>query len=492
MSPPSAPQAVSTYDLVVIGAGPAGQAAAVEAAALGRRVAIVERSPELGGAAVRSGVLPSATLRAAVMEATGAGPAGVRRSYRGDREVVLDDLLWRMDGVLHRARQAVRDRLRRGRVDVVTGQAAFIDARTVGVNGPGGRMMLRADRFLIACGRRPGRLPGIDVNGRTVVDVDRILEVRGVPRSLTVVGAGRMGLEYASIFAALGARVTVAERRAGILSAADEQIADALQYHLRGIGVSFHLGRAVTRVVPGPEGATWVCADGTASSSDVVLVTVGRVGATDRLGLGSVGVTTDARGRVPVDDQYRTTCPTVFAAGDVARGSATRTSAQEQGRVASRIACGAHLQEPRPPTPTSILTIPEISFVGFRERDLADTGTPYERGFAHYRDLVRGDIAGDRVGMLKLLVHRRTRRVLGVHIFGTAAAELVHIGQTVMAADLPVDHLIEAPYAEPTFADAYRMAAADAVRRMLGGLPSRGVGVRPGDAGGRVAEVRNG
>lgn len=457
---------VSHYDLVVIGSGPAGRAAAIEAAAHGTHVAIVERSPELGGAAISSGAAPSSTFRAAVIEVTGPGQAHARRAYRGNDEITLDDLLWRMNGVLDRERQSARDHLRRAHVDVITGHAAFADRHTVDVAGSGGRARLHADRFVIAVGARPSGLPGIAFDGRTVFDTDRICELREIPRTLTVVGAGVPGLEYASIFAALGTRVAVIERRTSILTDVDEQIVDTLLYHLRGIGIAFHLGQAVTEASPGPGGATCRLADGTEFTSDVVLVTAGRAGATAALGLEALGIETDARGRIPVDHEYRTACTGVFAVGDVVGSPSLGTSTQEQGRIAAQVACGAPIRALRVPSPTGIFTIPEVSFVGHCERDLADAAVPYVRGLAHYRELTRGEIAGDRVGLLKLLVHRDTRRVLGAHIFGTAAAELVHIGQTVMAAGLPVDYLVDAAFADPTFADAYRIAAADAVRRI--------------------------
>lgn len=456
---------VPNYDVVVIGSGPAGQAAAIEAAALGKRVAIVECSPQLGGAAVRSGALPSTTFRAAVIEATSAGHVQARRAYRGDSEITLDDLLWRMNGVLDRERHSVRDQLRRAHVDVVTGHASFVDRHTVDVDRPGRRGTLRADRFVIAVGARMVAPPGVSFDDRTVLDAGRILEIREIPRTLTVVGAGVSGIEYASIFAALGTRVTVVERHTTILDGADEQIADTLLYHLRGIGIAFHLGHAVETASPEVGGATCRLAAGTAIPSDIVLVTAGRAGATEAMGLEALGIETDRRGYIVVDHEYRTACDGVFAAGDVL-GPPRVTSTKEQGRIAARFACGVPVRALPAPSPTGIFTIPEISFVGHCERDLADAAVPYARGLAHYRELTRGEIAGDRVGLLKLLVHRDTRRVLGVHIFGTAAAELVHIGQTVMAAGLPVDYLVDAAYADPTFADAYRIAAADAVRRI--------------------------
>lgn len=456
-----------SYDVVVLGSGPAGQAAALEAAALGKRVAIVERSPDLGGTAIAPRSIPSAVLRAAVVEATSAASVRARRAYRGDDQIMLDDLLWRLSGVLDRERQAVRDRLRRGHVHVVAGHATFVDREAVDVATAAGRATLRADRFVIAVGSRPNDVPGIGIDGDAILGTDAILKLSAIPRTLTVIGAGTVGVEYASIFGALGTFVTVVERRNRILPAADEQVADTLLYHLRGVGIAFHLGLTVDEAAPSAHGGA-ICrlADGIAIASDVVLVTPGRAGATDSLGLDAIGVVTDGRGRIAVDDEYRTTCDGVFAAGDVASPPSSVPGAHEQGRIAARVACEAPSRNLQSLTPTGIFTIPEISFVGHCERDLADAGVPYVRGLAHYRQLARGEIAGDRVGLLKLLVERATRRLLGVHIFGTAAAELVHVGQAVMAAGLPVDYLVDAPYADPTFADAYRIAAADAVSRL--------------------------
>jgi NAD(P) transhydrogenase len=300
-----------------------------------------------------------------------------------------------------------------------------------------------------------------------VIDSDGLAGLARIPATMTVVGGGVIGLEYASMAAALGVRVTVVDKRLRMLDFVDEEIVEALQYHLRGLGLVLRLGEEVAAVERRPDGdVLTVLASGKRIPSETVLYAAGRQGATDGLNLAAAGLEADARGRIAVDAAYRTAQPHIFAAGDVIGFPGLAATSMEQGRLAALAALGEPARPMPELLPYGIYTVPEVSYVGRTEAELTEAAVPYVRGLARYRELTRGEIAGDRSGLLKLLVHAETRRVLGVHVFGTAATELVHLGQTVMAADLPVDYLVDAVFNVPTFADSYKVAALDAANRL--------------------------
>ena len=453
---------MTTRDLLVIGSGPAGQRAAIQAAKLGRRVTVVEQA-EVGGTSTNTGTVPSKTLRAAILEL-----ADPRRS----RPVTLQDLAWRTTQVVETERGVIHDQLRRNHVELIAGRAAFVDPATIEVVSGDQTRRMSAERFVIAVGSVPARPAGVDFDGVAVIDSDGLPSLRRLPRTLTVVGAGVIGLEYASMAAALGTRVTVVDKRPRLLDFVDDEIAEALQYHLRGLGVTFRLREEV-------EGVERVADDWTVTSlrsgkqipSEVVLYAAGRQGATSGLNLAAAGLEADARGRLTVDDRFRTAQPHIHAAGDVIGFPSLAATSMEQGRLAALAAFGLPARAVPELLPYGIYTIPELSYVGRTERELTADAVPYVAGIARYRELSRGAIAGDRSGLLKLLVHARDRRVLGVHAFGASATELIHIGQTVMAGDLSVDYLVDAVFNVPTFADAYKVAALDAANR-LDELPS--------------------
>jgi NAD(P) transhydrogenase len=456
-----------TYDLVAIGSGPAGQRAAVQAAKLGRRAAVIERAPVLGGVSTNTGTLPSKTLRAAVVELTGQAHGVYARSYRVKEDITIGDLLWRTEQVVEHEREVIHDQLRRNRVDVLRGRAAFLDPHTLEVRDGASVRHVRAERIVIAVGTTPARPGGVDFDERTVLDADGILRLAELPRTLTVVGGGVIGLEYASMTAALGIPVTVVERRPRLLDFVDEELVEALQYHLRGLGVVLRLGEDVAGVERPPGGgAVTHLRSGKRIPSEVVLYAAGRQGATDGLALEAAGLQADPRGRIAVDDHFRTAQPHIFAAGDVIGFPSLAATSMEQGRLAALAALGRPAAALPALLPYGIYTIPEISFVGAGERELTEAAVPYVVGIARYRELARGEIAGDRSGLLKLLIHAESRRILGVHIFGTCATELVHVGQTAMAGGLGVDHLVESVFNVPTFADAYAVAALDAANRL--------------------------
>jgi NAD(P) transhydrogenase len=451
-------EATSKYDLVAIGSGPAGQRAAIQAAKLGKRAAIVERNPFLGGSSTNTGTIPSKTLRAAIVELTG---------YRPQQEITLDDLTWRAQQVIDHEREAIHDQLRRNRVDIVSGSASFVDPHTLAIVSDAGARLLSAERFVIAVGTTPARPVGVDFDDRTVLDFDGILHLTHLPRTLTVVGGGVIGLEYASMAAALGVNVTLVERRSRVLDFVDDELAEALQYHLRGLGLVLRLGEEVAAVERRAAGGVVThLRSGNQLPSEIVLYTAGRQGATDGLNLSAAGLDADDRGRIAVAADLQTAQPHIYAAGDVIGFPSLASTSLDQGRLAALAAFGEPAHSLPELLPYGIYTIPEISFVGSGERELTEAAVPYVVGVSRYRDLARGEIAGDRAGLLKLLVHPDTRQILGVHIFGTAAAELVHVGQTAMAGSLPVDYLAEAVFNVPTFTDAYKAAALDAVNRL--------------------------
>lgn len=455
------------FDLLVIGSGPAGQRAATQAAKLGRRVAVVERRPMLGGVSANTGTLPSKTARAAILDLTGLARRSVYGdAYRIKETITIDDLLWRTHRAIANEHAVVEAQLRRNGIAIVDGTAAFSDPRTLVVDNDGVRRSVSAEQIVIAVGTTPARPPEVDFDDETVIDSDALGNLRTIPRAMTVVGGGIVGLEYASMAAALGVHVTVVDRRERLLEFVDEEIVGALQYHLRDLGLTFRLGEQVARVERRAGGAVTHLESGKRLASDVVLYAAGRQGATAALHLDAAGLEADARGRIAVDAEYRTTLPHIFAVGDVIGGPALAATGMEQGRLAGSIASGV---EPHPMPellPFGIYTIPEISVVGATERRLTDAGTPYVAGVSRYREIARGAIEGDRNGMLKLLVHADTRQVLGVHVVGSAATEIVHIGQTAMAAGLKIDHFVDAVFNYPTFADAYKVAALDAVNQL--------------------------
>jgi len=427
------------YDLIAIGSGPAGRRAAAEAAARGARTAVVEREGAIGGAGAMRGTIPRRTLRAAIVELT-----GIHGRARQPAVIEEDDLLWRTWLVVEREQERIYDELRRLRIDLIIGDAAFCDPHTLEIRAGDGPVRVRADRIVIAVGTVPARPASVGFDGQTVFDADGVAGIARRPPTLVVVGAGAAGLECASMAAALGSRVTVIEEREQLLEDVDAELVETLAYHLRGLGVTFRLGERVEtarRCRAG--GAITRLRGGERIRSAAVLHTAGRQVDTAPLELAAAGLESDQQGRIAVDARFRTAQPHISAAGEViARGC--RRTAQ---------AC-------------SIATIPELAHAGHGERELDDAGVPFLRGRARYRDLTRASIDGERTGLLKLLVHAGTRQLLGVHVLGASAGEIVHIGQAFLDAGLPADRLAEMTFGEASYADAYRVAAADACGRL--------------------------
>jgi NAD(P) transhydrogenase len=455
------------YDMLVVGSGPAGQKAAIQAAKVGRRVAVVEQAEMVGGICISSGTIPSKTLREAVVYLTGMSQRSMYgESYRVKDDLTIDDLFWRTHAVIGRETDVVRHQLARNHIHLLTGTARFTDAHTIAITTDGTVRRCTADRIVIAVGTRPARPDTVRFDERTVIDSDGILHLERIPNALLVVGAGVIGIEYASMFAALGTKVTVVEQRQRLLEFCDAQVIEALQYHLRDLGVMFRFGDEVVAVDRHDGGTVTHLRSGKRIAADTVLYSAGRQGATDALELGNAGLEADPRGRITVDEHYRTAVDHVYAVGDVIGFPSLAATAMEQGRLAASHACGLDTRPISSLLPIGLYTIPEISFVGRTEEQLTDDQAPYEVGISRYRELARGGILGDTYGILKLLVSADDHRVLGVHVFGTNATELVHIGQTVMAFGGTVDYLIEAVFNYPTLAESYKVAALDAVNKL--------------------------
>jgi NAD(P) transhydrogenase len=456
------------FDVLVIGSGPGGQKAAIAAAKLDRRVAVVERRDMIGGVCLNTGTIPSKTLREAVLYLTGLDQREMYgQSYRVKDEITIADLAARTSHVVGREMDVVRSQLARNRVTMLTGTGSFADPHTIEVDDGAGRLRrASAEKIVIATGTRPARPASVEFDDRTVMDSDGIVRLEQVPRSMVVAGAGVIGIEYASMFAALGTKVTVVEQRDRMLEFCDVEVVEALKYHLRDLAVTFRFGETVASVQTRPEGAIAILRSGKKIPADTVMYSAGRQGMSDSLNLVAAGLTADERGRIVVDEFFRTAAPHIYAVGDIIGFPALAATSMEQGRVAAHHACGEPLHAVGQWQPIGIYSIPEISFIGRTEEQLTTQNVPFEVGVARYRELARGQIIGDSYGVLKLLVSLADRTLLGVHVFGTGATELVHIGQAVMGCGGTVDYLVDAVFNYPTLAEAYKVAALDATNKM--------------------------
>jgi NAD(P) transhydrogenase len=456
------------YDLIVIGSGPGGQKAAIQAAKVGASVAMVERRETIGGVCANTGTIPSKTFREAAIYLTGLSERGLYgQSYRVKDEIKMEDLVWRTQQVMARDVDVIRSQLARNHVRLLPGHARFSDPTHIEVtDARGARHEVEAARTVIASGTTPARPPGVEFDEQTILDSDGILNLAAIPSTLVVVGAGVIGIEYASIFAALGTRVTVVEQRAQLLEFCDDQMVEALKYQLRDLGVTFRLGERVTSVERHNGETLTTLESGKRIVADAVMYSAGRQGATGDLGLENAGIEADERGRIAVDQHYRTAVEHIYAVGDVIGFPSLASSSFEQGRLAAAHAFGVDANPMHDLLPIGIYTIPEISFAGRTEEELTAENIPYEIGIARYRELARGQILGDDGGLLKLLVSADDRKLLGVHAFGTSATELVHIGQAVMGLGGTVDYLIDQVFNYPTLAESYKVAALDATNKL--------------------------
>jgi len=459
---------VHDFDVLVLGSGPGGQKAAIATAKLGKRAAVVERRDMIGGVCINTGTIPSKTLREAVLYLTGLNQREMYgASYRVKEDITVADLLSRTQHVIGREIEVIRSQLGRNHVAILPGMGRFLDEHTVEVlDGTGRETKVTADKIVIATGTQPARPSTVAFDERTIIDSDGILALERVPQSMIVVGAGVIGIEYASMFAALGCKVTVVESRERMLEFCDVEVVEALKYHLRDLAVTFRFRETVAAVERHSHGAIAVLESGKKIPAEVVMYSAGRQGMTSSLGLENAGLAADKRGRVPVDEFFRTEKPHIYAVGDVIGFPALAATSMEQGRLAAYHACGEPVAPMSTQQPIGIYTIPEISFIGKTEDQLTEERIPFEVGVSRYRELARGQIIGDSYGVLKLLVSSEDRSLLGVHVFGTGATELVHIGQAVMGCGGTIDYLVDAVFNYPTLAESYKVAALDATNKM--------------------------
>jgi NAD(P) transhydrogenase len=457
------------YDLAVIGSGPSGQRAAVAASKMKKRVAVVEARSVVGGVCINTGTIPSKTMREAVLHLSGFNYRNVYgMNYRVKEKITMADLAFRVQAVIKTEIDVTEAQLSRNGIDIVHGNAHFIDPHQLRVEGPQGDNTLEAEKIILAVGTRPACSAKVPINGRTIVNSDQVLDMPNLPRTLIVVGGGVIGVEYTCMFAILGVRCTLIEKRNKLLEFADQEIVETLSYHLRDSRVTMRLGEEVESVEELPDGTVVANLQSKKKvSGDALLYAVGRQGAIDDLNLSNAGLEADSRGRIPVDEHYQTKVDHIFAVGDVVGFPSLASVSMEQGRIAAARAFDDHKTSSNPSFyPYGIYTIPEISFIGKTEEQLTDEDVPYEVGMAYYRETARGQIRGDTTGRLKLLFHRDSRKVLGVHIIGEGASELVHIGQAVMTLGGSIDYFVETVFNYPTLAECYKAAAFNGLGRL--------------------------
>jgi NAD(P) transhydrogenase len=458
---------MQTYDLIVIGSGPAGQRAAIQAAKAGKRVAVIEQREVLGGVCINTGTIPSKTMREAVLHFSGYQYQNIYGiNYRVKEKVTMADLSFRVQHVIKTEIDVTQAQLSRNNIDVLTGQGSFLDPTHVQVENSRGKTQYEAPYVIIATGTKPAISPRVPLNGRNIISSDQVLQMPEIPRTLIVVGGGVIGVEYTCMFATLGVRVILIEKRPRLLEFADAEIVEALSYHLRDSRVTMRLTEEVESVEEVGAGVVANLMSKKKISGDALLYAVGRQGNVDEMNLGAAGIEADSRGRIKVDADFRTKQSNIFAAGDVIGFPSLASVSMEQGRIAAGRALGIPLHSNPENYPYGIYTIPEISFIGKTEEQLTDEDVPYEVGVAYYREIARGQIRGDTTGRLKLIFHRETRDILGVHIIGEGASELLHIGQAVLILGGKVDYFVDTVFNYPTLAECYKAAAFNGLNKL--------------------------
>ncbi len=465
------------YDLVVIGSGPAGQRAAIQASKLGKKAAVIERKAVVGGVCINLGTIPSKTVREAALHLSGYHEKSLYgASYTVKKNITMEDLLFRTEHVVKHELDVFRHQLIRNDVDLINANCWFLDSHTIMadyVDGSGGRK-IHAKKIIIATGTTATKSDAIPFDGQDVFTSDDIMQMKDIPKTLAVVGAGVIGCEYASIFAALGVRITLIDKRSSLLPFIDHEIADTLAYHLRQERVTLRLGEEVSGVELQKNGngdqVKINLSSGKKIVADATLYSIGRTGNTDSLNLEVAGLVADERGRISVNEFFQTTCPDIYAVGDVIGFPSLASTSMEQGRIAAYNAFGKKRNSKTMTEffPYGIYTIPEISYVGKTEEELTESGVPYEIGKASYKEIARGQIIGDDLGLLKIIFHLETHDILGVHIIGEGASMMVHIGQAVMALGGKIEYFIENIFNYPTLAECYKTAAFDGINRLHG------------------------
>ncbi len=458
------------YDLVVVGSGPAGRRGAIQAAKLGKKVLVIEQGKRVGGVSVHTGTIPSKTLRETALNLSGWRERGFYgRSYRVKEEISADDLRRRLLITLDHEVEVLEHQFARNRVQHIRGKASFLDPSTLEVVKDDGEVVkVTGASILLAVGTKPFRPDDIPFDNKTVLDSDDLLDIDELPRSMVVIGAGVIGIEYATIFSALDTAVTVIDPKATMLDFIDREIVEDFTYQLRDRNMKILLGTKSDKVTRLDNGKVELKLDnGRRLVTDMVLFAAGRMGATDTLNLDAAGLEADSRGRLKVNPEtFQTSVPNIYAAGDVVGFPSLASTSMEQGRIAARVAIGAVAKEPPKYFPYGIYAVPEISTCGLTEEEMKERGIPYECGIARFRETSRGHIMGLDTGLLKLIFSLKTRRLLGVHIVGEGATELVHIGQAVLNLKGTVEYFVENTFNYPTLAEAYKIAGLDAWNRM--------------------------
>jgi NAD(P) transhydrogenase len=459
---------MAQYDLLVIGTGPAGQKAAVQAAKLGKKVGIIERKEVVGGVCTNTGTIPSKSLREAVLYLSGFRQRTLYGAeYRLKNTITIEDLAFRTNHIIKNEIEIVQNQMARNRIDLIYGMASFLDPHRLLIKQAGASDEHRAHAIIIAVGTEPARPTEIPFDEGTIIDTDGFLRLNHIPTSITIVGGGVIGTEYASILAMMGVPVTLIDKQPRLLEFVDAQIVGALQQQMADIGVTIYHDEEAIAIRKGTDGKV------TASlkhrppiTTSTLMYAIGRIGATKHLNLEAIGIVPDSRGRVVVNENFQTAIPHIYAAGDVIGFPALASTSMQQGRHAACHAFGHPDQTDTDLLPYGIYAIPEISMVGRNEEELTKAEIPYGVGIAHYREIARGQLIGDQTGMLKLLFHRYTRALLGVHIIGEGATELIHIGQAIMAYKGKIDYFIDTVFNYPTLAECYKVAALDGINRM--------------------------
>lgn len=461
---------IPEYDVIVIGSGPAGEGAAMKCAKSGRRTALVESYRSVGGACTHLGTIPSKALRQAMQDLVDVKRNPLFRNALENVRFGLPDLLETTANVVRSQARVRHDFYERNKTDLIHGRARFVDPGTIAVTDASGERLFRARNFFIATGSRPYRPPDLDFQHPRIRDSDTLLEMRDTPQSITIYGAGVIGCEYASILRGLGMKVNLINMREKLLSFLDDEIIDALAYHLREQGVLIRHNEEYESIETRDDCVILHLKSGKKVRTDCLLWANGRTGNSDGLGLAEIGVNTDHRGNIAVNEFYLTSQPHIYAVGDIVGRPSLASAAYDQGRYAATHLCEPGAAVPPREAPTGIYTSPEISSLGRTERDLTAEKTPYEVGHAFFRSLARAQITGYTVGMLKLLFHRETLEILGIHCFGYQAAEIVHIGQAIMSqpgAANTVRYFVNTTFNYPTMAEAYRVAALNGLNRIF-------------------------
>jgi len=455
------------YDMLVIGSGPAGQKAAIQAAKIGKKVGVIERKKVVGGICINIGTIPSKSLREAVMFLSGFRQRALYgASYRVKKDITFQDLAQRCDHVVKAEQEVIQNQLIRNSVDFIVGAAAFLDPHRLSIKQDSESNEHTADYIVVAVGTESARPAEIPFDGESVIDSDGLLALKQLPKSMTIVGAGVIGCEYACILATLGIPVVLVEKRPRLLEFVDSEIIESLQYQMRNIGVTLRFNEEVVGVQKSADNSVSIhLKSGKKIGAPLLVYSVGRIGATENLNLQAIGIKPDERGRLKVNTNFQTDVAHIYAVGDVVGFPALASTSMQQGRHAACHAFGLNCETSTHLLPYGIYTIPEISMVGRNEDELTRDGVPYEVGVARYREIALGQIIGDTVGMLKLLFHSETRVLLGVHVIGEGATELVHIGQAVMAHGGKLDYFIDTVFNYPTLAECYKVAALAALNK---------------------------